>query len=777
MFSEQVRGELAFSDGKYILPKDCPSKGRLHDYSRSEGCVPFSSNPQGLSKVSTVPLEKQVLCLSRPMFWLKYRSKGFHKTFKTDRCLLTQTGCPHDPLSGRFSNPGLVLPRSSEEHNYGSKSLREPRFHCQSGKVAFNPNSSNNFPWFCNKLHSRSTEPPRGERFESGVHVQERNFKPNYACSPSGKPSGHPRVLSSGNLASAPTFPLPTDPIDPCFARKRPELRCDSFTGSQLSERTQMVGVEHRLGQQQSNYTPTCDPLYNNRCNQDRVGCGLPRAMHEWALVGRRTIPSHKRIRTQGCLSGPEVFFEEPVSQSSLSENGQHNGSRPCKQQGRRQINLSCGSNIGTLAMVPEEGHYDISSTCTRQIEHNCRQGIEGVQRHQRLENRPSDYLPFSEGVRNRLVCFSPNRSASQVRELETGSRGTALRCPDNELGTLQGVCFPSLQPHFGCSEQSDSGRSRHHISSPQLASPAMVASPPQSSGRATSPHPEHETSPQGPSSSSKDTSNVPQTTLSRVSHIRGQYQAMGISENVTEILLSASRPSTRRTYKSAWGRWSRWCDKRKVDPFSAPIADILLYLTEYFNGGAAYRSVNVARSAISTTHAKLDGLPVGQHPLVTQLLKAMFNNRPPGPRYSHTWDVASVTKYLASLGNNRSLSLKQLSFKLAMLFSLTCPERVSALTKLDLRHCRVLPEGVEFTLSAPRKRGSTDQLPKAFFARFPSNSKLCPVESLRSYLKATRTIRATIPSSKVDPLFISYVKPHKPRLQPRLSGGGCVRY
>ena len=161
-----------------------------------------------------------------------------------------------------------------------------------------------------------------------------------------------------------------------------------------------------------------------------------------------------------------------------------------------------------------------------------------------------------------------------------------------------------------------------------------MVASPPQSSGRATSPHPEHETSPQGPSSSSKDTSNVPQTTLSRVSHIRGQYQAMGISENVTEILLSASRPSTRRTYKSAWGRWSRCCDKRKVDPFSAPIADILLYLTEYFNGGAAYRSVNVARSAISTTHAKLDGLPVGQHPLGTQLLKGMFNNRPPGPRY-----------------------------------------------------------------------------------------------------------------------------------------------
>ena len=268
---------------------------------------------------------------------------------------------------------------------------------------------------------------------------------------------------------------------------------------------------------------------------------------------------------------------------------------------------------------------------------------------------------------------------------------------------------LPTLQPHSSCTEQSDSRQSRHHVSRTSLAGTAIM-------GRATSPHLEHQAPPEGPSRPPMDTSNVSQTTLSRVSHLQKQYQTMGISENVGKILFSAYRPSTRKTYKSAWGRWSRWCDKRKVDPFSAPLAGILLYLTEYFNGEAVYRSVNVARSASSTTHAKLDGLPVGQHPLVIQLLKGMFNNRPPKPRYSHTWGLTSVTKYLVSNGNNGSLSLKQLSLKLAMLFSLHCKERDSVLTKLDVRYCRVLPEGVEFTLSAPRKKGSTDQLPKAFF-------------------------------------------------------------
>ena len=66
-------------------------------------------------------------------------------------------------------------------------------------------------------------------------------------------------------------------------------------------------------------------------------------------------------------------------------------------------------------------------------------------------------------------------------------------------------------------------------------------------------------------------------------------------------------------------------------------------------------------------------------------------------------------------------------------------------------------------------KKGSTDQLPKDLFARFPSNSRHCPVEALRLFLKATRTIRPIIPFFKLDPLFISFVKRHKPITAPSL--------
>ena len=233
----------------------------------------------------------------------------------------------------------------------------------------------------------------------------------------------------------------------------------------------------------------------------------------------------------------------------------------------------------------------------------------------------------------------------------------------------------------------------------------------------------------------SENPSNVPQASFSRLSVIREQHQTEGFSEDITKILQSATRASTHKTYQSAWGLWHSWCAKRKVNPISATLNDVLLFLTDRFNTGAAYRSVNVTHSAISSCHPKIDGYPVGQHPLVLQLLKGMLNMRPPKPRYTHTWDVHLVTKYLDCLGKTKLLPLKLLSIKLAMLFALSCPERASSLAKLDLRHCRVTPEGVSFTLVSPRKRGSPDQLPRAFFASFPHNERLCPVGTLRHYL------------------------------------------
>ena len=83
------------------------------------------------------------------------------------------------------------------------------------------------------------------------------------------------------------------------------------------------------------------------------------------------------------------------------------------------------------------------------------------------------------------------------------------------------------------------------------------------------------------------------------------------------------------------------WCDKMKTDPISASLNSILSFLADCFDEGLQYRSLNVLRSALSSTHPKIDGYPVGQHPHVLNFMKGILNNRPPKPRYSYRWDVA----------------------------------------------------------------------------------------------------------------------------------------
>ena len=221
---------------------------------------------------------------------------------------------------------------------------------------------------------------------------------------------------------------------------------------------------------------------------------------------------------------------------------------------------------------------------------------------------------------------------------------------------------------------QSNSSSSEHGSSN--LASSAMVAHPIESSSQQPCVTSTQSTPHAGSLRFKQRTSNVPSPSFDRVSNLQQYYQTEGFPGQVTRLLLSATRSSTRRAYQSAWSCWSRWCAKGKIYPVSATLSKILEFLAVAFSDGLAYRSINVLRSALSSTHSRIDNFLVGQHPPVTKLMKGILNCRPPKPRYSYTWDVKKVTAHLASLGSNNSLSLKQLSRKLVMLFALACSER-----------------------------------------------------------------------------------------------------
>ena len=227
-------------------------------------------------------------------------------------------------------------------------------------------------------------------------------------------------------------------------------------------------------------------------------------------------------------------------------------------------------------------------------------------------------------------------------------------------------------------------------------------------------------------------TSSCPPST-SRMASLRSRYEGSTVSQPAQRQLLAAWRTRTEKRYSSAWRKWTCWCGERQVNPLSASLDSVLNFLASQFEAGLKYRTLNVYCSALSATHPQIEGYNVGEHPLIVQLLKGIFNSRPPALRYTYTWDVSTVTSYLESSGPNEQLSLKQLSRKLAFLLTITSAERGSELIAHDLRFKRFHPEGVSLNFPELTKTVRVGKpLRTSFHSSFPENKLLCPCSCLR---------------------------------------------
>ena len=245
-----------------------------------------------------------------------------------------------------------------------------------------------------------------------------------------------------------------------------------------------------------------------------------------------------------------------------------------------------------------------------------------------------------------------------------------------------------------------------------------------------------------------------------------------GISEQAAKLLATHSwRKGTTTAYNSSWRQWCSWCNGRQVDPFRAPVVDMVNYLSERFDKGDSYRTLNSRRSAISAFHVPVDGTKVGQHPLVKRFLTATFNARPPQPRYTVQWDVNVVLTYIKSLGTNGKLPDKFLTLKLAMLLALVSAGRTSELCAFDIRYMRVSEDSITFQWSKLTKSRRTGQAPLSLtFSIFTAEPALCVVQTTRDYLARSSPWRSRSDVER-NQLLLSYVEPHKPVMSCTIAG------
>ena len=121
-----------------------------------------------------------------------------------------------------------------------------------------------------------------------------------------------------------------------------------------------------------------------------------------------------------------------------------------------------------------------------------------------------------------------------------------------------------------------------------------------------------------------------------------------------------------------------------QADPLTCAPAIIVGYMRHLYESEAGYSTVNFHRSGISKFHVGINGISIGEHPLVSQAVKTVFRLRPPLPKYQSTFDIVPVLAYVQSL-HTASISLHLLSFKALFLTVYSSISRVSCVARLGL--------------------------------------------------------------------------------------------
>ncbi len=223
------------------------------------------------------------------------------------------------------------------------------------------------------------------------------------------------------------------------------------------------------------------------------------------------------------------------------------------------------------------------------------------------------------------------------------------------------------------------------------------------------------------------------------------------------KLLTASCSKNTWSTYDSQFNGFIKYCNLNNYSYSNVSIDIVLSYLTSIYESGLSYSAINTARSALSLLLPPIEGYSIGQHPLVTRLLKGVIKQRPPTPKYSHTWNVDQVLDKLRGMPSNDKLELSMLSIKLVGLLALISGQRVQTLAAIKLENIKCSTNMIRIFIPDNLKTsGKNVCQPCIVLPEFKKNKKLCVKFTLEEYLNRTKKLR------KDEYLFISIISPYK---------------
>ena len=172
---------------------------------------------------------------------------------------------------------------------------------------------------------------------------------------------------------------------------------------------------------------------------------------------------------------------------------------------------------------------------------------------------------------------------------------------------------------------------------------------------------------------------------------------------------------------------------------------DIVNFLTDCYEQGLGHSAISTARSALAT-FITIDNLPLGQHPIVSRLIKGIFTSRPALPKCNIVWDTEIVLTYLKRLSPCKKLNTPVLTWKLAVLTALLTGQRTQSLHLMDIRNISISNNKIKIRYGDLLKQTRPGfQLDELTIRAYAPDRRLCLVVLLQEYVKRVQPIRGDI--------------------------------
>lgn len=226
-----------------------------------------------------------------------------------------------------------------------------------------------------------------------------------------------------------------------------------------------------------------------------------------------------------------------------------------------------------------------------------------------------------------------------------------------------------------------------------------------------------------------------------------------GVPLTSLEIMMASLAPKTLRQYSSSIQSWWSYCMINNLNIFEANSYSVMSFLTQKFNEGASYSSLNTHRSALSI----ILGTNVTLNDIINRFMKGAYRLSPPTPKYDSTWDTNVVLSYLSNMYPYETISLSNMAYKTCTLLCIASAQRLQTISLIKLPNIVFKEDAIVIKITdliKTSRPGTCQPLISLPFIR--ENPSICPALALKTYIERTRDLR-----KNNEHLFVGIRKPH----------------